>query len=188
MGVHGHFLAKLESVKAPLTAYVRQLLWNPSDLDDALQTTVLTAFQKFSSFQDGTDFRSWVFRIASFTVFNINRKSATIIPTDVEQAEIETPIEIQLEREQIYDELLQQPERLLQTFDEDVRRAVLTLAEHERAVLLLVTIGEFRCREVADILEMPIGSVMGYLARARAKLREYLAEFARKRGWVRRTP
>lgn len=168
------FASHAERVREPLTAYVRGLLWNPSDLPDALQSTLLTAFRKFGQF-DGRDFRAWIFRIATLTVFGMNRGGEAASPlTDV-------PAEEELAREYAYEEILRDPERLLQNFDDEVRRAVLALTESERASLLLVVVAGFRCREAAEILEIPIGSVMGYLARARGKLRERLADLARGR-------
>lgn len=176
MDLRARFLGHLAHVREPLTAYVRGLLWNPSDLPDALQSAFLVAFRKFGAFEEGTDFRAWIFRIATLTVFGMNRKAGTPLPIPEE-----VPAEVELDREYAYDEILRDPDRLLQSFDDDVRRAVLALTEPERAALLLVSVGGFRCREAADILDMPIGSVMGYVGRARGKLRERLAEFARGR-------
>jgi RNA polymerase sigma-70 factor (ECF subfamily) len=166
------FLAQAERVRGPLTAYLRGLVWNPSDLPDALQTTLLTAFRKYGEF-DGADFRAWIFRIATLTAFSVNRGKETTTQEDV-------PIETELEREYAYEDLLRDPDRLLQSFEDELRRAVLGLTGPERAALLLVIVGGFKYREAASILDMPIGSVMGYVARARGKLRERLAEYARR--------
>jgi RNA polymerase sigma-70 factor (ECF subfamily) len=176
------FLRLAEGVKGPLTAYLRGLLRNPSDLPDALQSTLLTAFRKFGDFHTGTDFRAWVFRIATLTAFDMLRRQTPIVaPADV-------PAEVELEREYAYEEILNDPERVLQSFDDDVRRALLALTEQERAALLLVSVTGCRAREVAEILDMPLGSVMGYVGRARGKLRERLAEFARQQRIAGRRP
>ncbi len=175
MDVRDRFLAYLEPVREPLTSYVRGLVWNPSDLGDALQSTMFVAFSKVREFREGTDFKAWIFRIATLTVFGINRNHETPV------ASAEIAAEAELEREYAYDELLQDPDRLLQNFDQEVRRAVLELPGPERAALLLVSVAGFKCREAAEALEMPIGSVMGYLARARGRLRERLADHARGR-------
>lgn len=182
MNSHPRFLRHLESVRQPLTAYVRGLLWNRSDLDDALQATLLTAYRRFPDFQEGTEFRSWIFRIASLTVFGMQRRRKP--PAEPEEP---VPVDVALERELAYEDLLREPDRLLDRFDDEVRRAVLALTEPERAALLLVAIGEFKCREAAAILDMPLGSVMGYLGRARSKLRERLVHYAEEKR-VRRTP
>jgi len=176
MDLRARFLGHLEAVREPLTAYVRGLLWNPSDLPDALQSAFLTAFGKFAQFQEGTDFHAWVFRIATLTVFSMNRKTEPSLATPEE-----VPAEVEIDREFAYDEILHDPERVLEHFDDEVRRSLLSLPENERAAFLLVIVGGFKYREAAEILEIPIGSVMGYAGRARRKIRERLAEFARGR-------
>lgn len=183
MDIRDRFLDHVERIRAPLMAYLRGVLLNPSDLPDALQSALLTAYRRFSEFQEGTEFRAWVLRIATLTAFETNRKAGAVhaLPEDV-------PAEVELEREYAYEEILREPERMLQTFDQDVRRAVLELTEHERAALLLMTAAGCRGREAAAVLDMPMGSVMGYVARARGKLRERLAEFARERGLLGRSP
>lgn len=179
MDDRSRFLTHAERVREPLTAYCRRLLWNGSDLNDALQTTLLTAFQKFSDFEEGTDFRAWVFRIATLTVFNLNRRGTDTAPLPEPE---QISAEAELEREYAYDEILREPDRLMGALDDELARALKALPEPERAALLLMSVGAFKCREAADLLGMPIGSVMGYLARARGKLRERLAEYARSRG------
>lgn len=175
------FLRHLEAVREPLTAYVRSLLWNSSDLADALQSTLLTAFEKFCAFEEGTNFRAWVFQIATHTVFNLNRKHA---PRDVPPPDLAES----LEHEVAYDQLLKDPDVVLTHVDDEIRRAVRELTEPERAALLLVSVGGVSCREAASILDMPIGSVMGYLGRARVKLRSHLAMYARDRGLLKEAP
>jgi RNA polymerase sigma-70 factor (ECF subfamily) len=132
-----------------------------------------TAYEKFTGFEEGTDFRAWVFRIATFTLLNQNRrwKKEATLPLD------EEPVawEAELERECRYEELLNDPERVLGQLDGELRRAILELTERERVVLLLTAVGGFTCQEAASLLEIPMGSVMGYLARGRAKVRERLA-------------
>lgn len=175
------FLRHLEAVREPLTAYVRSLLWNPSDLGDALQSTFLTAFEKFRRFEEGTNFHAWIFTIATHTTFNLNRKQAPrrVPPPDLAET---------LEQEVAVEALLRDPDVVLVHVEGEIRSAVRDLPEAERAALLLVSVGGVSCREAASILEMPIGSVMGYVGRARAKLRARLAMYARGLGLLEETP
>lgn len=178
------FLAHLERVRGPLTAYVRSLLWRGDGLSDALQVILMTAFEKYAAFEEGTDFRAWVFRIATLQVFNLNRKHGREEPSIPEGAEPVDPATA-LEREWTYEEILHDPDRLLDRMEDEVRAAVRRLPPNERAVLLLVSVGGFTSREAAEIMSIPHGSAMGYVGRARGRLREALAEYARTRGWAR---
>lgn len=181
MASHDEFAALAERFRGPLAAYVRGLLWDPVELPDALQATLLVAFEKFAEFERGTNFGAWIFRIATNVVFNLNRKARRPEPPAVELAE-------SLDLEAAYEEVLKDPEPILQRVDGDLRRAFVELNDAERASLLLVTVCGVTCREAASVLSMPIGTVMGNLARARGKMRQRLAAVARSRGWVREAP
>ena len=72
------------------------------------------------------------------------------------------------------------PEALNEALDQNLVAGLKTLTDNERAVLLLRAIGELRYREIAESLEIPLGSVMGHLARARQKMRALIARSARR--------
>src|SRR5262249_19870005 len=81
--------------------------------------------------------------------------------------------------------LLEHPDGAQEWFDDAVAAALEGLAPPERTVLLLRAVGEFSYREIHELLRMPPGSVVGYLSRARRKMREALADYAARRGLTR---
>lgn len=180
------FVRELESVRGSLLAYCRHLLYDREQLEDALQVVLTTAWRKFTDFRPGTSFRSWVFRIATLEIWNLNRKSSRekdlFLPLEQEPADLVG----KLEAASLYDRLIRDPESILPLLDQRVADAVGALSPEERSVLLLRTVGDLTTKETADILEMPVGSVMGYLGRARAKTRLKLAEYAIEAGIFRK--
>lgn len=166
------FTDLLESCRSELLAYCRHLVWRREDLDDALQEVVLQAFKAFPRFSAG-DFKRWLFQVATNTVYNLNRKRRD---APVDSPEPAADMGIQLELEEAYEAVLRDPQGALDRFGGSVREAVEKLSHNERAVFLLRSICDFKYQEIASTLSIPIGSVMGHLARARSKLRRHLAE------------
>jgi RNA polymerase sigma-70 factor (ECF subfamily) len=78
------------------------------------------------------------------------------------------------------------PEVVLEHLDQVVAEALDKLPPLERAVLLLRAIGDFSYQEIHELLSIPVGSVMGYLSRARQRLRISLGEYAAEQGLFRR--
>ncbi len=170
-------------VRPELAAYARHLLWRKDDLPDALQSILLTAYRRFPEFETGSNFRAWIFRIATYEVFNRNRRTdrdrRRMMPLDEQDAPA-----AELEAEIHYDELLRRPEVLECALDAELVAALRRLGASELVVLLLRVLGGFSTLETARMLDMPAGSVMGFLGRARRKLRLALAGYARTRGWL----
>lgn len=176
-------LQGLERHREALTVYCARLLWSQEDLQDALQELMLAACRNCAQFAPGTDFRSWIFRIATLTCFNFNRRhqrndGTTPFPLD----EISGGIEQELEREYTYEEILRDPAAILGRLEDEVARACRDLTEKERAILLLKAVGSLTCSEIASVLGVPLGTAQGLLTRARMKMRERLSEYARRRG------
>jgi RNA polymerase sigma-70 factor (ECF subfamily) len=152
--------------------YCRRLIWDRQDTPDALQNAVLRAFAAFDRYHEDASFRAWMFKILTNEVFALNRKHARLAQAEfqVEPEELDTLAA--LEQAAAYTDWLLSPEALQDALDQDLVAALKTLTDNERAVLLLRAIGEFRYHEIAESLSMPMGSVMGHLARARAKMRQ----------------
>jgi len=174
------FLALLQPIERDLETYGRRLVWEPGDAPDALQNAVMRAFAAFDRYHEDASFRAWMFKILTNEVFTLNRKHARIARH-----------EFQLEPEELAglpfdgpaDAGGSQPlaaEALNELLDEDLVAGLRTLTDTERAVLLLRAIGELRYREIGESLDIPLGSVMGNLARARQKMRACLARSARR--------
>ncbi len=86
------------------------------------------------------------------------------------------------EDDEIARSVLHDPERYIESCDWQVADALRKMPPLERSILLLRALGEFRYREIAEILDVPMGTVMGLLARGRARLRKQLAKYARSAG------
>ena len=174
------FLALLKPIERDLETYGRRLVWQPQDAPDAIQNAVLRAFAAFDRYHEDASFRAWMFKILTHEAFALNRKHARIarhefqldpeelagLPFDGPQAE---------GRSQMLT-----PEALNETLDQDLVAGLKTLTDNERAVLLLRAIGDLRYREIAESLDIPLGSVMGNLARARQKMRAVIVRWARR--------
>lgn len=174
------FLELLRPIEGELEVYCRRLIWDAQDLPDAIQNAVARAYGAFTRYQEGTNFRAWMFKILTNEVFALNRKYGRIAKFEfhVEPEHLEAlPA---LEEAAAYTEWLLSPEALHEALDQEIVAALKTLNETERAVLLHRAIGSFQYREISESLEIPLGSVMGNLARARQKMREALRR-ARKR-------
>jgi RNA polymerase sigma-70 factor (ECF subfamily) len=137
--------------------------------EDAVQEAFLQAWKSFDKFQQGTNCKAWLFRILFYCVQHQRRKWFRF-PTSGESDEI-------------LRNTVAAPEPQAETLsDEAIRDALDSLPEDYRAVALLVDVEEFAYREAAEILRVPIGTVMSRLSRARGMLRGRLAETARSYG------
>lgn len=181
---HEAFLAHLEEVHLQLLAYCRHGLYGRDNLADVIQTVLTTAYEKYNDFRHGTNFHAWIFRIATNVVYNVNRsdqrEADRIIDVDCEELDVVS----ELQREYAYDELLRNPDKILDQVGDEVYDALGGLTQKERTVFLLKSICEMPCWQIAEVLQVPIGSVMGYLARARGKLRTALAAYAKESGII----
>jgi RNA polymerase sigma-70 factor, ECF subfamily len=145
--------------------FARWMARDTGDAEDLVQETYLKALRSFASFQPGTNFRAWMFRILKNTFLSSlskleRRLTDAIDPEDVglEPVEDETPDSILLRRSDF----------------ESVQNAIENLPAHSREVLLLCDVDEMSYQEIADILAIPIGTVMSRLSRARKAVRESL--------------
>jgi RNA polymerase sigma-70 factor, ECF subfamily len=172
------FLVLLRSVQRPLEVYARRMLRDGSLVEDVLQSAVMEAFARLDRFAEGSNFRAWMFRFVTWEVFNRNRKrepdSLGEYPAGLPDAPLDS-----------YDWsalVLDDPDTVMEHLDDVLVEALGRLAPPERAALLLRAIGEFSYHEIHEILAIPTGSVVGYLSRARQKLRRSLADYAAERG------
>ena len=140
----------------------RRMVGNQSEAEDLVQQVYLTAWKAFDRFQPGTNCKAWLFKILHNEVLHHRRRLATnrTVPGD-------------LEPEQVYRPPV--PEELN---DEDVLRAIDDVAEDFRKVVLLADVHEFSYKEIADIVGIPIGTVMSRLNRGRKLFRTRLARLA----------
>jgi RNA polymerase sigma-70 factor, ECF subfamily len=172
------FLALLKPIERDLETYCRRLVWEPQEAPDTLQNAVLRAFAAFARYQPQASFRAWMFKILTREAFAMNRKHARIARH-----------EFQLEPDELAGLALaaegDAPGAADPALEPAMAAGLKTLTDSERAVLLLRAVGEQKYREIAETLDLPLGSVMGHLARARQKMRAVLAQANRGAGTLR---
>ena len=173
------FLSHLEPIQRALSAYCRRALNSGNEISDVLQSAAVNAYRDFDLYAEGTNFRAWMFRYVSYEVLNRNRAAArhnlAKLPKDLVDESSDPGSD-----ESSVDRLLDDPETVLDQCDDVVAKAVRGLPDMERSIFLLRAIGEFKYREIAEILEVPVGTVMGLLSRSRDRLRRSLAEYSRQ--------
>jgi len=137
-----------------------------SRAEDALQETYLQAWKSFDKFEKGTNCKAWLYRILFYTVHHQRRKLFRFpLAEDPEET-----LENTLVAPEPVPEVLQ---------DQDILKALEAIADDYRSVILLVDVEEFSYKEAAQILQVPIGTVMSRLNRGRAQLRKRLSGVAR---------
>src|SRR5579863_5439259 len=148
--------------------FAHWLTRNRDEAEDLVQETYVKALKGFSSFQLGTNFRAWIYRILRNTFLTSRQglKDTMIVPFDFD-GEIEEN-EPAIERDT--------PETLLlaRSGHELLQSAIDALPVHFREIILLCEVEEMSYREISDTLAIPIGTVMSRLSRARHTLRNQL--------------
>lgn len=176
----GRFLDLLRPIRGELEGYARRMVWNPNDADDAIQNAVSRAFQAFDRYRDGTNFRAWMFKFLTNEIFALNRKYSRNAKLEFRLEPEELEALPALEHAAEYTEWLLSPEALNDALDDTILCALKTLSENERSVLLLRAIADLSYAVIAEALDMPLGTVMSHLARARKQMREALRRSSRR--------
>jgi RNA polymerase sigma-70 factor (ECF subfamily) len=152
-----------------------------ADAEDLVQETFIRAFRHRDQFTPGTNLRAWLFRILTNTFINSYRKKSAQPDT----TELDAIEEATLYRRMsgAASSTSSEPERLVvdNMLDSEVKQALDELPERFRSVVVLDVEG-FSYREIAEMLEIPIGTVMSRLHRARRSLQKRLYDLARERG------
>jgi RNA polymerase sigma-70 factor (ECF subfamily) len=156
---------------------------NPLDAEDLVQDVYLRAYRFFDKFEEGTNFRAWIFRILTNTFINRYRKKIR----EPQQVEFEKVAyfygEATNERDDKY-ETHYEESRYLELFGDEINEALSKLSYDFRAVVILCDIEGFSYKEIASIIGTPIGTVMSRLSRARRQLQNYLRDYAQREGLV----
>jgi RNA polymerase sigma-70 factor (ECF subfamily) len=162
-----------------------RLTRNPSDAEDLVQETYLKAYRGFGGYQEGTNLRAWLYRILTNTFINSYR-SKKRRPDETELDDVEDlylyrklgGLEAATVGRSAEDELMDW------FTDGEVKDAVDGLPEQFRMAVLLADVEGFSYKEIAEILDIPIGTVMSRLHRGRKALQRALYEFAAARHLV----
>src|SRR5213080_467745 len=159
---------------------------NPQDAEDLVQETMLKAFRFADSYQRGTNLRAWLFRILNTSAINRYRKQASH-PTTTSLPEGEDFYLYNRIKDLTGQELSvgAEDEVLSQYLDEDVYKALNDLPPNFRMAVILADIEGLSYKEIAEALQIPIGTVMSRISRARRQLQQSLWQYAKERGYVR---
>jgi RNA polymerase sigma-70 factor (ECF subfamily) len=141
-----------------LRRYARALAGERTAADDLVQDTLERAWSKLHLYRRGTDLRAWLFTVMHNVYVNQRRAARPSTPLDDEIQELAQPVR-------------ETDTLVLRDLDAAIRR----LPPEQREVLLLVALEDMSYAEAAEALEIPIGTVMSRLARAREKLRAMLS-------------
>jgi RNA polymerase sigma-70 factor, ECF subfamily len=148
--------------------FARWLTRNTEEAEDLVQETYVKALKGFASFQLGTNFRAWMYRILrnTFLTSRTGLRATMTVPLDPEQDEPELAVENET------------PETILMKRSDSqlVVSAIDGLPVHYREALLLCEVEEMSYQEIAETLSIPVGTVMSRLSRARRALRDHLGQ------------
>jgi len=167
-------LAGFEELAMPLFDslynFARWLAHDSNDAEDLVQDTYLKALRSFALFQPGTNFRAWIFRILRNNFLSscskLERRMTVAMDSEEDGPELAVDTET--------------PETILMNrFNSQlVQRAIDDLPVHYRETLLLCEVEEMSYQEIAEVLSIPIGTIMSRLARARKAVRQSLLSAA----------
>ena len=163
------------------TAAMR-LTHNSADAEDLVQETYLKAYRAYGGFEEGTNLRAWLYRILTNTFINTYRaKKRRPDETDIDEVE-DLYLYRRLGGLEAATAGRSAEDELLDWFtDTEVKEAVESLPEQFRMAVLLSDVEGFSYKEIAEILDIPIGTVMSRLHRGRKALQRQLYEFASAR-------
>lgn len=160
-----------------------RLTRNPTDAEDLIQETYLRAFKGFAGFREGTNLKAWLYRILTNSFINTYRKRQR------EPRTVDGPDDV--DEWYLYDRLgarnveaSAETEVLDRMPDQDVKRALESIPENFRMAVLLADVEGFSYKEIAEIMDIPIGTVMSRLHRGRKALERALWDTAKERGLV----
>jgi RNA polymerase sigma-70 factor (ECF subfamily) len=165
-----------------LYSHALRLTKNPSDAEDLVQETYLKGYKSFESFDDGTNLRAWLFRILTNSFINVYRKKQRSFD-EQEVEDIESVYLFNNSGTSLYNQLGISAEDALfeRLTDDEIQIAVDSLPSSYKQVVLLADVQGFSYKEIAEILEIPDGTVMSRLHRARAKLKNQLLDYMTSR-------
>ncbi len=144
--------------------FARWLAGDRDEAEDLVQETYAKALRGFASFEQGTNFRAWMFRILRNTFLTSRTGLKPTVPLEDEESSV-TPVDVATPESILLGNLDQQA----------LRDAIAELPVSYREVLLLCDVEEMSYKDIAEALSIPIGTVMSRISRARSALRAILS-------------
>jgi RNA polymerase sigma-70 factor, ECF subfamily len=177
-----HFAEQAMVYMGSLYSAALRMTRNPSDAEDLVQETYLKAYRAFDSFQEGTNLKSWLYKILTNTFINTYRsKRRRPALTELDDVE-DLYLYHRLGGLEAAAASRSAEDLVLDHFTEaEVKAAVESLPEQFRLAVLLADVEGFSYREIAEILDVPIGTVMSRLHRGRRALQKALHTFGEER-------
>ena len=152
---------------------------DPTDAQDLVQETAAKAYRSLHQFQQGTNLRAWLYRILHTTYISMYRKA---------QRRPQETLQEGIDDFSFYDEARTGPSAEVEVLeaitDDEVKQALAELPDTFRMAVYLADVEGFAYKEIAEIMDTPIGTVMSRLHRGRKALQRALATYARQRGLI----
>lgn len=152
------------------------------EAEDLVQETVLRAYRGRQQFQAGTNFRAWIFTILTNTFINVYRMRSRE-PKTVDFSEVEPVYEDAARNTHLLSP--EDVEKIGEHVGDEVKRALNGLPSDYRIVLHLSVFEGLAYKEIAEVVGVPLGTVMSRLFRARRAMQDALTEYAKAQGIVR---
>ena len=171
------FIDLISEYKDEFFRYVYRNVWNESVAEDVFSSATMVAWEKRHNFREGSNFRAWVYKILTNKIYvanrEIKRNSIDLESIDESQFAIDQKAE---------EQALNDPENFFAQLGDELNEALRKVSTAERSCLLLFSIEKYSYKQISEILEMPVGTVMTHLARGRKKLRRLLVNHAKSEG------
>ena len=185
MSAQEQFTADAMQYAPQLFSTALRMTRNRSDAEDLVQETYIKGWRSFHTFQEGTNLRAWLFRIMTNTYINKynaqKRKGTEVELDDVEELFLYKRLG-SIDQSQLSSSA---EDQMLELFsDDEVKNALEELPEDFRIPVLLSDVDGFSYKEISEMLEIPIGTVMSRLHRGRKAMQKLLYEYARERGLI----
>lgn len=158
---------------------------NESDAEDLVQEAYVKAYRFWDRFEPGSNCRAWLFKIMT-NIFINEYRSKTCSPMSINVDELDDNF---LYGQLAVDQTTRNPEQELfsRIFDDDIKKAIESLPDDFRLVVVLAFLEGFSYQEIADIMDLQLGTVKSRLHRGRKLLQKALWDYAIKNGYIKGT-
>ncbi len=168
-----------------LYATAVRLTKNQGDAEDLVQEAMFKAFRYFDKYEQGTNCKAWLFKIMTNTFINRYRKAQKrkefLVDDDFRPLQERA---VAPDKNELHTHFGDQENMFFQLFGDEVKNALEEMPVDFRMVVLLADLQDFQYKEIAEIMDCPIGTVMSRLYRGRRMLQARLADYARAQGYL----